>query len=510
MSQGVSNMPQHMGGQMANRESSSFMPVLLCTAGAAAFFGVSILMQQLDFGRGAFACALLMVACFSLALWFGVIRHESRSFALQAGFGAIFVRILLPVATCFTLPLDEDYVYPYSEYLFASPFRAASGFLFYPLAITAVVLLLRLIPTRPSSRTTFRELILRMGPRFEMFLIIAAGLRVVQWVAVLFTGNLVFYAIRILNGALYFAPFVAGYAASRFKRATVLWLIVLALGVVLSFATGSRGMAFIPIIFYLAGYLFGLPSKRERIVKLVFYVCPVALVCVVIGAYIGAMRDVVGRMSVEEMFSEGSLRSQTSDSFVGAEVESQLDEGFAFKALRRLSPWVYPVIPAMTPDPIQYRGYDDIGVEISAAFALGMIKGEYNTGGVYFSNWYLKPYGFAVHADQYEKISNVEMPVSVDGFTRGGWVGAFVASFITFAFIAIVELFMRSKFMHWNKFIFIVLLVVLCNSSAIRVSTDPMVDVIRFTILTISFCGGLFFLMHLLANRLGIRREHNW
>ena len=447
------------------------------------FFCLAMFFSIADYGRWAYAAGLLFVFFINGALWFGVVAGRFESFALKAAFVAITIHVLMPLGMCLALPLDADYMFPWGEHIFEKPLAAALAYLVSPVAITLVLVLFSPFATK-RGRYDLRTLIDIAGPKFELFLLLAAALKFSIWFTVLSPGNPVFYLARVLTYALSVVPFFVGFCALKYKRATLAWLVVIGLSLLIALKTGSRGPAFYPALYFMIGFFLGLRNNLQRLSWGLLAGVPAAIFIATLGVYIGLARDVVGRSDAGALFSSKSTVSEAAkDSNVAREMMNKMQEGVAFKVFQRLTLWPLTVVPTMTPDPVDYRGFDDFHRELLASVQLGMIVGKLNTGGIYFSNWYLKPYGFAVHADSAGLISNVEMPVFTDAFTRGGWIAGGGFTFLAFAVIYIFEQVLRRYLLPKRIAVLLIMLPVLATIAAIRVHMDPLVSVIRLTVL---------------------------
>jgi len=354
---------------------------------------------------------------------------------------------------------------------------------------------------------TFRNVVLSGHPRMEIFLLLAALMNFSYWFTIVIPDNKIFYLMRVLASTLEFASFLAGYAALRFKRAAIVWLGVLGIGLLFATLTGGRGAAFIPIMYFLIGFFIGLPDNRRRIHYGFTVLLPATLGLLILGVYIGIVRDITGRINVGQLFRQGSIITEVQQGFSSGEVGHRLqEEGIGYKAFRRLTTWPPLVIPTATPDPVPYRGYHDFLREVRLAFQLGILSGNLSGQGTYFSNIFLKAYGFPVHADQYGKVSNVEMPTAVDGFTRGGWLGAFAATFFAFIVLMIVETLLRKQILRRDPVIWVFLTVVLMEITCQRVNNSPAIDALRTMCLYMTFATVCFFCFKRASNYLGLER----
>ncbi len=484
-------------------------PAALCALAAAVFFSLCLLLSMNNHERWSFAAALLMSICIDGALWFRVIKNDTRSFALKFSFAIQWLKKLAPLGVCLSLPLNMDYLFPWGEYILSSPIKAVGGSLLMSFAITLVYLLTSKQPEPGGRPPGLKQLIALAGPRLEYFLIFAALVVLSRWVTVLYVGNPIFYLARILASLLTLAPFFAGYTAFRFWKSTLVWLIVLALGVVASYATGSRGMAFYPIIFFLAGFMLSLPTWRQRIKWGLLIVIPTAALLATLGVRIGIARNIVGRMSIVDALKQGSIMQSVTEGEITSVADVQ--GGTAFKTFRRLTSWPPYVIPTMTPDPVPFRGFGDFLWQVRGAFELGIIAlvSEDYRGPFYFDNIHLQPYGFAVHigADM-RKVSNVEFPMHMESFTRGGWIPALLFPFVAYYALFSAERLLRRALLRKYPAVFFFMLMLLCLFGAVSFLRSSFIESMRNMV--IKGCFGLlvFYLFdRILVEWFGVRNH---
>lgn len=471
---------------------------------AALFFGGALVLSELDVGRWAFAAALAGVLLVDASLWLGVVAKTTHSIALKIGFVVMVIYTLYPMGMALSIGSKDEYLFPWGEYIFQSPISAACSFLVSPVIITVIMQFTKSSAKKPGGRIGIRGLVSVCGPAFQWILIAIAILRISQWVAILDVGNPIFYFTRILNSALTFAPFLAGLCAFRFKLSTVVWVVVLLLGFGASAVTGARGYAFYPAMFYIAGFFVGLPNTRARFFWGMWVGVPCIVLMAIFGVYVGLIRDEVGRTDIKSaLFGGQSVLAAGGDANVRRAAGD--GGGAVYRTLKRLAIWAYPVIPAMSPNPIGYRGFDDLGREVNAAFSLGMIRGDFNSAGIYFSQLHLKPYGFAVHADQYVLISNVEMPVFTDGFTRGGWLAAIIMTFLAYLLTYSAEVLWRKILYIKYRPIYILITIVICKISVHSVHLDPLINVMRSLVMFTVFCALLFWGICIIFRRLNFK-----
>lgn len=471
----------------------------IASISAMILFGVlSLLLSSLGAGRWGFVSALLMGICLDAVLWFSIIKEDKRCFALKMAFVVNWIGKAFPFALCFSIPLGQDYLYPWGEYIFESPLAAVFNNSLRSLAIALIFAVTKEF-SRPQPYDVPLKSMLRVtSNRYGLFLVIAGCIKLTYWLSITDLDNPLFYFARVLNSTVMLVPFFVGYSAFLFKRATCFWLVILFFEVVVAFLTGTRGSAFYPIMYFSAGFILGLPTWNARL-KWGFLMAPLAGVLLFSAVLIGAVRDVVGRTDLKTALTQGSIISEMSDSIVTSDID--MGGGIAYKAFRRLTNWGYYVVPSMSPDPVPYRGFDDFGLEIRSSVGLGifaLINPNWR-GSIYFSNIHLNPYGFPVHiGPDGNRTSNVPMPVQVDGFTRGGWLAAFVYILFACAVIFYLERFFRRKLLPRYQPLFLMLLTFLSYIAVERFGSISLVHSMRQLVME----GVLVFFLYFTIDRI--------
>lgn len=465
------------------------------------------IMQAFVGGRWGFLVATIMSAVFDIMLWYGIVKNDHRSFALKFAFVANFLLKLMPLGACLSLPLNEDHIFPGGTMLFDSPLAAAGGAMIRTSAIAFVLLITRPVSMPLRYDIPIRRMLRQTSPRYEFFLIFAGIVNLSYWVAVTGLDNPVFYFARILNTTLDVVPFFVGLTAFQFKRATIFWLVVLAIQVVIALLTGTRGAAFWPLMYFLCGFIFGMPNWKVAI-KWSIGMAPVALALGFLAVWIGAVRSETGRTDLATALKTSTMIEVLSDPIVASGV--QIRGNHAFEAFRRLTIWGDYIVPAMTPDPIPYRGFSDFRWEVSSAFNLGifaLVAGASEArSGVYFSSMALKPYGFAVHVDKMGmKTSNVPFPVNVSAFTRGGWLPAIGFTVFAFFMVFTVERIFKKMLLPRRQPLFLFMMMVMCYISYRRIRGDTLVETLRQFALEGTFAFVCFYIFDEGLKRIGKR-----
>lgn len=484
----TAQMPHFAAPSYAKQGNDSFY-TFLCF-GAAFIFGlIAGIGQFYGLGRWGFAAAILMVSGVNGVLWFGLIKNDYRCFSLKFAFAAFALTQVFPLGVCFTIPLGQDYLFPFREPLYSSPLEAGLSALVRNLCIALVYLC-----TRPFTRfhgydLPVRGMLFHTSPRYEWFLIFAAFLDISFWVTITGLDNPLFYLLRIIRSCVKVVPFFVGLTAFRYRKATAVWLVVMALQLGIAFLTGTRGSAFVPIIYFLIGFSIGLPGWSARF-RWGFALLPATALLAAAGVYIGSVRDVVGRTDLKGALAEGTMMEKAESG--GGINQTSIRVNRAYEVVRRLTLWPDYAVPTMTPEIVPYRGFSDFDRELKGAFSLGifgLINPNYQ-GGYYFPNIFLKPYGFAVHIDNYgKKTSNVELPIQVDAFMRGGWFWAFAFTFFGYLILFIIERILKTRLLPRRQPLFLLMVMFLSYIAYSRFRSSPLVECMRQLVLE----GTLFF-----------------
>lgn len=376
------------------------------------------------------ACSIAAVSALGAVLQ--LIRRSVPGFLTPLFFvgyqlmGAIFLLLnvaVLSEAAFFRHPLP--YLLEAPRGCFVALVAPSIGFLM----LAAIV---RLVRGEPPMNVSLRAIADRLPVSFEPLLIIAAMLQFSLWFTTdeSLSESTAAYLMRIVAKPSALIPFVAGYLALRFKRATFVWGAVFVLGIGFSFVTGNRGYAFLPMIPYLLGLFFGLKTWRARS-RIGIALSPFLVAAILVGSLVGERRTVSGRFSLSKV-SEIGLES-IMESSVGAIQEDQRkgesETGMLESGLSRMVNWPNLAIPVMTPSVVAYRGFSDFFDEAMATLSIARFSGR-----AYFANLYANLYGFLVNES-----TSVEFGIVADGATRAGTFGAILYGFVAAAVLLSLE-----------------------------------------------------------------------
>jgi hypothetical protein len=460
-----------------------------CLLAAFVAWTIGFLGESTGLPMLAFALALVGFIALDVAIWFSSIKNNRVSFVLKAVFLSGTVGKIFPICVCVAILLNPDADFPWAFAILKQPFLSAFAYSIQGLCVFAILLFLRFFSVR-TRYTAISDLVKLADPRLEWLLVIAGFFSVFYWLAITDFANPIFFLLRRISGALGFVPFFAGLAASRFRFAMIFWICILAFQLFVSFLTGTRGASFFPVCYFLMGYLVSLPTTEKRVRFTIWVIAPVLCSLVVLGVFIGVVRDIIGRTDLAGALQMGSLTERSKG--IDVQYATKKKGGVLLSASSRLSSWPPLVVPLMTPNPIPYRGFDDLENELSSLKAFQLGSGG-NTLNYYWPNYWLKPYGFAVHGrqDGVNKTSSVELSAFVDGFTRGGWTVGILYCLAAISVWVMVE---RLSYRFWasgNVSIYIIILATVANPT--RFGVNGLFLEARLLILETILCSVVFF-----------------
>ena len=334
--------------------------------------------------------------------------------------------------------------------------------------------------------------------RMNLFLVVTALISVSIWFSTI-NSDPISYLFRVLHKGLFFAPFFAGLYFKQSRAIAIFWLATFVLGVILALFTGDRSQAFYPIVFYGLGILVQAKKGRERLLWMVLALVSIPIVLFSLGL-IQNIRNEFGRgnineVNVVEIFSNiDSVLSKTieSEDYHGKKI-SELP---FWAGLTRLVNWPQLYATIMSPNPVEYRGYDDIQMELISQFMVfdfGGTEGRY-----YNSKLFSRMYGFNVYyeKDYSGKLNSHSVPFGIiaDSWSRFGPISLFIQVSIAFLFFTLVEVINRSLFRRRPEMIIIGLIIIL-RMSFYTISSSTLLETIRATLLQYVFIMFMFYCM---------------
>ncbi len=250
------------------------------------------------------------------------------------------------------------------------------------------------------------------------------------------------YLILTLAYCMSFVPFVLGLFFIELRKSRkILWILTLFVSFASNLVQGSRGLAVMPILVFIVGYVLSIVDKsyfKKHIIIII--VC--GLLFLPIFSAIGEFRKIAGRgieVNAENInamidFVESSASDDTEES-----QEIMISGSFG-----RILTHANFAVPAMTPEKVPYRGLDYLEQEVIRCFSIAGEKGEkemmMNRADEKFGSGFMTEYDFLVNS-----ATSVPFPVLADGYSRFSYLGIFLYSFIIAFLGALSERFLRNK-----------------------------------------------------------------
>lgn len=243
------------------------------------------------------------------------------------------------------------------------------------------------------------------------------------------------YIIAVFALSFSFAPAFIGLVwsqLSKFNR--LLWIIALGVNFMFHALQGSRGTALFPVIFIIAGYLLSIWQDKKLFRRRVTLFAIIAVVSLPVLSFIQSFREIQGR-GIEVNAENLNLLYTVAQDY---ETTSTTPDRRMHTSLGRMLIEANPAAVAMTPEEVPYRYTDYLVDELISVFSLAGDEGRdanrETRGKAGYGTGVATNYGFAVN-----EFTSVEWPVFADGFSRFGYFGLFIYSFIFAAFLSLLE-----------------------------------------------------------------------
>lgn len=399
-----------------------FLPVtdwrLMCTAFSAAAFNAFVLSLALNRWREGTAVLGLVLNSLMQGVFLGTI----------------------------CVPGGLDYLWFYSPY---TVLIGREPFIFLGLTVVSFATLFVMTPhlfmqrgrAAPAAVASAQSEI-GDDPRLPWLLGFGAVFTLFFWVGTLFEFGLLKAIFQVVQRAFLLVPFLAGFHYRRMRWSTVLWFAVLLINLGLGVATGSRGPAFLPAIFYVLGLVLGVTGVHRVLLygALVLLALP--------GAYVFGMIEVirtdVGRLNLSDLSSD--KLGQVASRMVQRSASSRDDYEELPAWVRtnvRVVTWPTLVVCVVANSPGNQRGFADLPDQLMASLNIVALTGRatsyYNEG---LFNLRASDYGFRV-----DEGTSVEFGLVAESWDRGGFLAALGYSVLAVLALWLSELALR-RFMH--------------------------------------------------------------
>lgn len=231
-----------------------------------------------------------------------------------------------------------------------------------------------------------------------------------------------------------FTPSFIGLFWTRLpKLHKIFWCLSLTVNFIFHAMQGSRGTAIFPVAFFVLGYLIYISKDVALLKKRILMFSFIGFLCLPCMTFIEDFRLNMGRgldVSMDNLKLLLNYRSEYND--------EPADDHKIANSVSRLMIQANPATVYLTPDIVPYRYFDSMDSEIKSIFHFGGEDGgeRYNSirGGLGYGTGVANHYGF--HVNEY---NSVEWPIFADAFSRFGYIGIFIYSYLFALFLAYLE-----------------------------------------------------------------------
>jgi hypothetical protein len=284
--------------------------------------------------------------------------------------------------------------------------------------------------------------------------------RLLGLLALFFSLNVVsafdlIYLIQVLSLSFAFSPIIFGLLFDLANnRSKIVWFSLMTTNLIFHIVQGSRGIAVMPILLFIVGYLIQMNNTKRKIRLFIILILIGYPVLAVFGK-ISDYRQIFGRgleVSVENF-------SYLADFLISGD-SYEIIESSAPEGLVRLLNHADMAVISLTPDIIDYRGGDYIFDEIQNAI---LLNGSSERASSFYSGHYgnsvaLK-YGYSVNES-----TSVEFSLLADAYSRAGLLGIIIYySFFTLILFSLER--MTASAIFGNNVIALILLMFILISA---------------------------------------------
>lgn len=283
------------------------------------------------------------------------------------------------------------------------------------------------------------------GDQIGYLLFIGALINTSIWVEPLMPP-LIGYCIRVVHATFTMTSLLAGYYWSRSYLVRLSWLGSLGIGLFFAMITGSRAHALWPLIFYVIGFLSQLKG-RQRVIGITLFIASLLPGFFFLG-FIHNLRDEIGRndlskVNIYEVINYVPTAFEKNLKLGDDETHVQLEASAGYKGLQRMVDWTLVFAPNMTPNPVEYRGYNDYMQEIKGMLAVGGANMSSGSGSFYPTELFARNYGFPVHltVDGAGRFASHTVPFGIlaDSWSRYGLLSSILQITAALVFFVIIE-----------------------------------------------------------------------
>lgn len=262
--------------------------------------------------------------------------------------------------------------------------------------------------------------------------------------------GLISHLLIFIHGALFLGPAIVGYYFRTKRTFTYIFLVAFAFSAFHALKTGSRGLVFFPMLYYVVGFIMALSKRQQRYAILVFLIsAPLALFA---SGLIG-----MSRVDVRSDTSKNSVeRAANMISTLSANMQSSTPLASIREGLDRIILWSNLAVVSLTPEEIDYRGFVNIRTEIQL-INQGSSKNDAKSIHEIFAEERVgfgaaMDYGFSAGYG-----ATVPFPLVAEAWSRGGAVVLAIYTVLWCVVVMIIEVFARRLFSRWPKIIMFII-----------------------------------------------------
>lgn len=244
------------------------------------------------------------------------------------------------------------------------------------------------------------------------------------------------YIVAVFALSFSFSPLLIGLLWRKLSQShKLLWTAALLLNLVFHSIQGSRGTAIFPIVFIIIGYLISIYDDKRLFIKRLIATGMISLLSIPFLSFIADYRNYYGRNSEVSFATFEAMIDYAND-------PTKLGEEKKNSISRLL---IHPNLAAVyyTPEMVPYREFEYLSEELLSIINLSGEEGRdnYNESRSNLGYGLGVPtrYGFTVTDE-----TSVEWSVFADGYSRFGYLGLFLYSFL----FALLLLWIEKKCLH--------------------------------------------------------------
>lgn len=296
-------------------------------------------------------------------------------------------------------------------------------------------------------------------------------------------GGVLFYA----HYSFFVAPVLIGFCWRRCLMPIVTFGLCMLITTAFAFAEGSRGIMFLPLAYFAAGWWVTLDRSRR------IWAAAAALVCFVPIFLISAGIENVRRDGIKDGSRELGGRSLEMVSMVKQEGLAEDVANRVAQGVGRMIVWSYFTVMIQSPDVVPYRGFSDFGTEIrvlnqstlfrnTETYLDEMVEEDFGMG-------VMRRYGYALSAG-----GTVPVSFMADAWSRGGALIALAFSGFICLCWGLAERVIRARLDDWPH-LALALLAVLGSSAYEKMGTYGIVYNFRYLFMQLTLWGMIAWLL---------------